>query len=194
MKDIHAAIACGNHQSAVSNFNLLKSEMETEVEYGYALPIPIKTIQCIPNAAVAPLGIVFQDTIDEFGNVKEKAHATHDQSFDFSSGMSVNDCAIEEKLTFCQYCHCLLCMLHYIAAACLQFPQVCILIGKFNWRTAYRCAHLAGCSAAECITVLDDIALVALPLTFGGTPCPSLWCTISEICTDLANDLMACDN
>ena len=71
LKDIYAAITHGNHQSAMSNFDLLKSIMETEVEYGYALPIPIKTIYCIPNAAVAPLGIVFQDTIDEFGKVKE---------------------------------------------------------------------------------------------------------------------------
>ena len=132
LKDIHAAIARGNHQSAVSNFDLLKSMMETKVKYGYALPIPIKTIQCIPNAAVAPLGIVFQDTIDEFGKVKEKARATHDQSFAFLSGMSVNDCVIEEKLTPCQYGHCLLCMLHYIATPRLQFPQVRILIGKFD--------------------------------------------------------------
>ena len=172
--DIHNAIARGNHQSAVSNFDLLKSMMKTEVEYGYALPIPIETIRCIPNAAVAPLGIVFQDTIDEFGNIKEKARATHDQSFAFSSGTSVNDRVIEEKLTPCQYGHCLLRMLHYIAAARLQFPQVRILVGKFDWRTAYRRAHLAGHSAAECITVLGDIALVALRLTFGGTPCPSL--------------------
>ena len=194
LMDIHDAIVRGNHQSAVNNFDLLKSMMKTEVEYGYALPIPIEMIRCIPNAAVAPLGIVFQDTIDEFGNIKEKARATHDQSFAFSSGTSVNDRVIEEKLTPCQYGHCLLRMLHYIAAARLQFPQVRILVGKFDWRTAYRRAHLAGHSAAECITVLGDIALVALRLTFGGSPCPSLWCTISEICTDLANDLMTCDD
>ena len=89
LKDMHAAIARENHQPAVSNYDLLKSMMETEVEYGYALPIPIETIQCIPNAAVAPLGIVFQDMGDESGNIKEKARATHDQSFAFSSDMSV---------------------------------------------------------------------------------------------------------
>ena len=83
-------------------------------------------------------------------------------------------------------------MLHYITAARRQFPNVKILIGKVDWRTAYRRVHLAGSSAAKCITILDDIALVALRLTFGGTPCPSLWCIISELCTDLANDLLAC--
>ena len=61
-------------------------------------------------------------------------------------------------------------------------------------RTAYRRAHLAGSSAAECITFLGGIALVDLCLTFGGTPCLSLRCIISEICTDLANDLQACDD
>ena len=58
-----------------------------------------ETIQCVPDAAVVPLGIVFQDTIDKSGNVKEKAGATHDQSFAFLSVMSVNDCVLEEKLT-----------------------------------------------------------------------------------------------
>ena len=94
-------------------------------------------MHCVPDAAVAPLGIVFQDIIDESGNVKEKARATHDQSFTFSSGMSVNDRVVEEKLTPCQYGHCLLCMLHHIADVRLQFPQVCILVGKFDWHTAY---------------------------------------------------------
>ena len=168
--------------------------MTTEVEFGYALPIPIDIIHRIPHAAVAPLGLIFQDTIDEFGAVKEKPRATHDQSFAFSSGLSVNDRVIQDQLIPCQYGHCLLRMLHYIAAARRQFPNIRILIGKFDWRTAYRRAHLAGSSAAECITILGDIALVALRLTFGGAPCPSLWCTISELCTDLANDILACDD
>ena len=192
LQDIQDAIKRGNHKSAIANSDLIKAMMTTEVENGYALPIPIDVIPQIPHAAVAPLGLVFQDTIDESGNVKEKARATHDQSFAFSSKLSVNDRVIHDQLIPCQYGHCLLRMLHYITAARRQFPNVKILIGKVDWRTAYRRVHLAGSSAAECITILDDIALVALRLTFGGTPCPSLWCIISELCTDLANDLLAC--
>ena len=64
-----------------------------------------ETIQCVPDAAVVPLGIVFQDTIDEFENVKEKVCATHNQYFPFLSGMSVNDCVVEDKLAHCQYSH-----------------------------------------------------------------------------------------
>ena len=135
--------------------------------------------------------IVFQDTIDD---VKEKACATNDQLFTFLFGMSVNDRVVEDELNPCQYGHCLLCMLHYIVAACLWFPQVCIFVGKFDWCTAYCHVHLAGSSAAEYITVLDSIALVALFLTYGGTSCPSLQCTISEHCTDLATNLLACSN
>ena len=65
-------------------------------------------------------------------------------------------------------------MIHYIADACLLFPQACIVISEFGWHTDYYRAHLAVFSAAECITVLDDIALVALSLTFGGFHSPSL--------------------
>ena len=89
----------------MSNLDLIKLMMETKAEFGYALPIHIETIPCIPNAAVAPLGIVFQDTIDEFENVKEKVCATHNQYFPFLSGMSVNDCVVEDKLAHCQYSH-----------------------------------------------------------------------------------------
>ena len=108
--------------------------------------------------------------------------------------MSVNDRVIQEKLTPCLYGHCLLRMVHYIAATRLRFLEVCILAGNFDWRTAYWHAHLAGHSAAECIPVFGNIVLVALCLIFRDTPCSSLWCTISAICTDLANDLMACDD
>ena len=81
LMDIHAAIACGNHKSAVSNLDLLKLMMKAEVEFGYALPIPIRMIPHIPNAETASIGIIFQDTIDEFGNAKEKVRATHNQLF-----------------------------------------------------------------------------------------------------------------
>ena len=65
-------------------------------------------------------------------------------------------------------------MIHYIADACLLFPQACIVISEFGWHTDYYRAHPVGSSATECITVLDDIALAALSLTFCGNPCPSL--------------------
>ena len=45
-------------------------------------------------------------------------------------------------------------------------------------------------SAASC-TFHDDISYISLRLTFGGSPCPPLWCSMSEIITDLANNILA---
>ena len=45
-------------------------------------------------------------------------------------------------------------------------------------------------SAASC-TCHDDIAYISLRLTFGGSLFPPLWCSMSKIITDLANDILA---
>jgi hypothetical protein len=39
-----------------------------------------------------------------------------------------------------------------------------------------------------------DFGLPSLRLTFGGSPCPNEFCIVSELCTDLANDLLHCPN
>lgn len=39
---------------------------------------------------------------------------------------------------------------------------------------------------------LNKWALPSLRLTFGGSPCPPEFCIYSELCADLANDLLHC--
>ncbi|KAI2490850.1 hypothetical protein MHU86_23703 [Fragilaria crotonensis] len=43
-------------------------------------------------------------------------------------------------------------------------------------------------------TSIDDLLLVALRMTFGGAPNPSQWSDVSEMITDLANDLVRRDD
>ena len=45
-------------------------------------------------------------------------------------------------------------------------------------------------SAASC-TCHNNIAYISLRLTFGGSPCPNFWCSMLEIITDLANNILA---
>jgi hypothetical protein len=47
--------------------------------------------------------------------------------------------------------------------------------------------HLSAGMAANCVTVVRDLAYVSLRLTFGGRPYPSLWSDFSETITDLSN-------
>ena len=66
-----------------------------------------------------------------------------------------------------------------------------ILIGKFDFSDAYKSMTMWGhTSAASCICH-ENIAYIYLRLTLGGSPCPPLWWSMSEINTNLANDILA---
>lgn len=80
------------------------------------------------------------------------------------------------------YSFVLLRTLHYIAS--IRFRR------KFDLDAAYRRCHLAGETAAECLTIYNDFLLMALRMTFGGAPCPPLWGHISGTIADLSNALI----
>jgi len=45
-------------------------------------------------------------------------------------------------------------------------------------------------TSQESLTIHNNFLLMALCLTFGGAPCPNLWCCLSEPITDLSNILI----
>jgi hypothetical protein len=49
---------------------------------------------------------------------------------------------------------------------------------------------LNGDTAVKRAIMCENIGLIRLQLTFGGSPCPNEWCIASELCTDLAYDLL----
>eukprot|EP00978_Attheya_sp_CCMP212_P032524 scaffold127488_cov44-Attheya_sp.AAC.2 len=67
-------------------------------------------------------------------------------------------------------------------------------MNKFDWKAAYRRAHVSSEMTLQTITqmISAPIAFLALRLTFGGRACPSRWCNLGEATIDLANDLLAC--
>jgi hypothetical protein len=69
-----------------------------------------------------------------------------------------------------------------------------ILGGKSDFKAAYRRVHLHGDTAEKCSIMYKEFGLSSLRLTFGGSPCPNEFCFISELCTDLANDILHCPN
>jgi hypothetical protein len=62
---------------------------------------------------------------------------------------------------------------------------------KFDFSKAYRRLQYDGISSLRCLAVFDKFAFLQLRLSFGGMGCPASWCPISEIITDLANELLA---
>jgi hypothetical protein len=61
---------------------------------------------------------------------------------------------------------------------------------KGDFKSAYRRIHPQAPTAVWACTCVDGILLVALRMTFGGSPYPSLWSDVLEVVTDLANDLV----
>lgn len=73
-------------------------------------------------------------------------------------------------------------------------PNTCIIIAKYNYSDVYRhMAHIAA-AAAQILSAIDKAAFIALHLTFGGSPNPPAWCSLSKMITDLSNRISQFDN
>jgi hypothetical protein len=189
--DLATMIARGNHQSAKQRAPTLEKMMRSEVQHGWQLPLPPSAAQHIPDAIIAPMGLVEQATINELGEIVDKLRVTHDQSFNPVKGTrrSVNDRVHRDRLTQCMFGRALLRHVHQIVALRHRHPAEIILQSKVDWKSAYRRLHNAPATAVSAMVLVGRFLLVALRLTFGGAPNPSRWSDLSEIACDLSNDL-----
>jgi hypothetical protein len=180
----------GNHQALKKYASYIDPVIEEEIDRGFALPLPINCLSKLPKASLAPLGCHKQTTISESGDLIPKYRLTHDQSFPGPSGLSVNSRVQREKLPPIMYSFALLRIIHFIVHARQHYPSTRIYICKVDLDAAYRRCNMASTTSLESLTIYEDLLLVALRLTFGGSPCPSLWGIISETIADIANTLL----
>jgi hypothetical protein len=186
-------IVRGNHKSANKYLAILKDTLDKEANQGWMIPVPLHFINKIPDAELAPVGIDDkQFKLLPDGSKLTKYRLTHDQSFEASVGASVNKRVIREDLEPLYYGGCLSRIIHYILSIRSRHPTVKILGGKSDIKSAYRRITLNGKTAVKCAIMCQDLGLLSLRLTFGGSPCPNEWCIASELCTDLANDILHC--
>jgi hypothetical protein len=186
-----ALIDFHNHRKAQLHPEIVQKSVETDVTYGFAIPFNINDINAIPGAMVCPLGIVEQTTLLPSGERTTKARLTHDQTFTLlDQSESVNKLQEAESYPELIYGFCLRRILAHILSMRKRYPDDRILISKFDIKQAFRRIHYHGDSATKCITVLNNLAILQLRMTFGGANCPAQWCTISEVITDLANEIL----
>ncbi len=102
--------------------------------------------------------------------------------------------AKRENLPSLSYGGCFSRILHYLSSLHLQHPKLEILLGKLDFKAAYRRVSLHRGMAEKCTIMFKEFTLSSVRLTFGGSPCPHEFCIFSEICADLANDLLHCLN
>ena len=192
LADFEAALARGNHKGAQKKHELLEKLVEKDVVNGYSLPLPLGKLIRIPGTVLAPMNIAAQNTINELGQIIAKDRLTHDQSFDFSEKSSVNSRVRKDELQPCRYGHCIKRIINWLVAARRKHPGVKILSQKVDFKAAYRRMHLCWKVATQTCTHLPEkeLALMALRLTFGGSPGPTEWGTLSESVTDLTNAIL----
>ena len=131
------ALEKGNHGGANKNPALLRELVEKDVTHGYSLPIPLQKVEKIPGSILAPMNIQTQNTIDEVGKIIEKDRLTHDQSYEWERGRSVNLRVIKEKLLPCMFGKCLCRLINWAVAARRIFPGVPIVTSKIDYKSAY---------------------------------------------------------
>jgi len=180
----------GNHKSAKVHNEELKNLINEDVERGFTLPLPVSVLYNLPKASLAPLGCVQQSSIDASGKRIVKYRMTHDQSFPGLSNQSVNKRVKFSELPPIMYSFVLLRTVHYIIGVRQRHPTVRIFLCKFDIDSAYRRCTLAETTAMESLTIFGAFLLVALRLTFGGAPGPSIWGILSETITDIGNSLL----
>ena len=79
-KGLNEALTFGNHKGASAKPELLLKLIGKDVKYGYSIPIPLKSVKLISGLEMAPMNIMAQNMINEFGRVIPKDQFTHDQS------------------------------------------------------------------------------------------------------------------
>ena len=203
LQDLDEAIAYGNHKSARKEKAFMMAELNNEVKRGWQLPIPVKTIHKFPGAVVSPMGCAHHMKLQPDGSRKPAKRLTHDMSMPFSSGQSPNIRVIKECLTNCVFGFTLRRHLHHIVALRNKYPHARLVQSKADFKSAFRRLQAAAELVQTMITTTKGlhgadtetvIALLCLRLTFGGSPNPSIFNTVSESVTDVANTLLRCSS
>ena len=116
-RDLAEALAFGNHKGAKANPKLLRKLVEKDVLFGYGLVLPLESLRAIPGALLAPMNIMKQNTINKHGRIMEKDRLTHDQSYTWGSGTSVNSRVVKDSLLPCRFGACLKRLMNWTVAA-----------------------------------------------------------------------------
>ena len=91
-REVDIMIASGNHKSACTETHsrVLREAYEKEVSHGWQIPITVESLKKMKNVLIIPLGVACQLAVNEEGNYVDKFRVTHDCSFNYSFGLSLN--------------------------------------------------------------------------------------------------------
>ncbi len=190
--NVAAALKSGNHKGALDHPDLLHKLVKADVEFGYAIPLLLDSINKIPGVLLAPLNIIWQNTIDEHGPVIKKDWLTHYQSYCWDSATLVNSCVKWKELVPCLFGAVLKQLINWAVAAWACFLHAEILAAKFDFQHAFWHLQVSLRIALQTCTQLQEnhLAIMSLCLPFGVAPGPLEWGIISEAICNLDRTLL----
>jgi len=100
------------------------------------LPVTVECLTKLKGAAVIPVGVATQHSINEKGDRITKRRTTHDASFPSPSNNSISNRLLCDLLTECIYGHCLLRYLHIIHIMRFTKPNIRIFQMKLDLEAA----------------------------------------------------------
>jgi len=140
--DLKEGLGLGNHKG-VSNVNdFFVKMMQTEIESGFSLLLPLNASTQCKDGIITHHNIIEQNTITETREIVEKLRLTHNNSKTFRSSASVNGWVNKDALQDCMYGFCICRLVHYIISLCKHFQARRTYISIVDWKSDYRRAHL----------------------------------------------------
>jgi hypothetical protein len=89
-KDVNKVLNFGNHKGVTSQPLLLHQLIVKDVTYGFGLAILLLMVHSIQGGFLVSMNVMKQNTINEQGQIIPKDGLTHDQSYAWRLGTSVN--------------------------------------------------------------------------------------------------------
>ena len=106
-----------NYKGASEKPEPLRKLISKDIKHGYGLVLPLSKVSRILNLLLAPMNIMNQNTINEFGRIVGKDHLTHNQSYKWGSGTSVNSRIEKDSLLPCKFGACVKRLVSWAVAA-----------------------------------------------------------------------------
>jgi hypothetical protein len=140
--NVNEALTFGNYKGATSQQNLLQQLIVKDLMYGFGLTIPLSMVCSIQGALLAPMNIMKQNTTNEQGRIIPKDRLTHDQSYAWGLGTSVNSRIQIEDLLPCHFGACIHNWLTTLLLPVRNNQTGEFLVTKIDYISTYRHCHL----------------------------------------------------
>lgn len=136
------------------------------------------------------MGVHEHYKVDKTGQYRLAKRPTHDSSYVYEAGFSLNNAINMQAIPECRYGKAMLRYLHMIHQLRLRYPNIPIIQVKTDLDAAYRRVHVHPEIAIKQVVIINEIVYVGLRLPFGSSPVPTIYSILSDLVFDLANDLV----